>query len=43
MAWQSSSEDFVLPRPEAHVQSLVGELRSGKPQGVAEKEKEKGK
>ena len=33
----------MLPRPGACVQSLVGELRSGKPLGAAEKEKEKGK
>ena len=41
--WRSSGWDPVLLLPRAQVQSLVGELRSHKPRGTAQKEKKKKK
>ena len=37
--WWSSGQASVLSLPRAWVQSLVGELRSRKPRGVAKKKK----
>ena len=39
--WRSSGKDSELSLPWARVQSLVGELRSLKLRGAAEKKKEK--
>ena len=39
--WQSSGWDLELSLPGAKVQTLVGELRSCKPGGVAKKKKRK--
>ena len=37
--WWSSGLDVVLSLPKAQVQSLVGELRYGKPRGMDKKNK----